>query len=356
VAIKRRWKKRPQIGLDTMFETRTDEWSAAGLQLEVDSQEVRRARRRLYVLSMLLVAVVVGHVEVVHHFDLLRDYPLERANAHSLGVRFTKLPPEHWAIGEVPLRIVAVLAILVLGWLISIDAGRVSPALFKRMDPATAGTVGFVIRLFLVIATALGALGVAGISFRALAVGGAFTAVIVGLAAQQTLGNVFAGMVLLSARPFRLGERIRLQAGAVGGSTEGIVSSLGLLYTTLARGEDRILVPNNVVLAAAIVPLREPEAVDVKVRLSAGIRPSHVQQILDANVKTETRSAPQVVLEEIDGDEVVVRVRATPDRRSEGAKLADEIIVALSSVTGEHPLSTVTGEHQGHDSGDAARR
>ena len=62
----------------------------------------------------------------------------------------------------------------------------------------------------------------AGVSPQTLAVGGAFTAVILGLAAQQTLGNVFAGMVLLTARPFRVGERIRLQAGAVGGTAEGI--------------------------------------------------------------------------------------------------------------------------------------
>ena len=62
---------------------------------------------------------------------------------------------------------------------------------------------------------------------------------IVGLAAQQTLGNGFAGMVLLSARPFRVGERVRLQAGAVGGTVEGIVSSLGLLYTTLMPAPTR---------------------------------------------------------------------------------------------------------------------
>ena len=53
----------------------------------------------------------------------------------------------------------------------------------------------------------LGALYVAGVDPKALPVGGAFTAVVLGLAAQQTLGNLFAGMVLLTARPFRLGER-----------------------------------------------------------------------------------------------------------------------------------------------------
>ncbi len=36
-----------------------------------------------------------------------------------------------------------------------------------------------------------------------------------------------------------------------------------------------------------------------------------------------------MLLEEIDGDSVVVRVQATPERRSDGARLADEIIAAL---------------------------
>jgi small conductance mechanosensitive channel len=184
------------------------------------------------------------------------------------------------------------------------------------------------------------ALNVAGIGPQTIAVGGAFTAVIFGLAAQQTLGNLIAGMVLLSARPFRVGERVRLQAGAVGGTIEGVVSSLGLLYTTLARGEDRIQIPNNVVLSAAVVPLREPDSVDVRVRLRSGIRPSHVQQILDDQISTPTRNSAVVLLEEIDGDDVVVRVQATPDRAIDGAHLADEIIAALASVTTEHALSS----------------
>jgi small-conductance mechanosensitive channel len=188
--------------------------------------------------------------------------------------------------------------------------------------------------------TLLIALNVAGIGPQTIAVGGAFTAVIFGLAAQQTLGNLIAGMVLLSARPFRVGERVRLQAGAVGGTIEGVVSSLGLLYTTLARGEDRIQIPNNVVLSAAVVPLREPESVDVRVRLRSGIRPSHVQQILDDQIATPTRNSAVVLLEEIDGDDVVVRVQATPDRAIDGAHLADEIIAALASVTTEHALTS----------------
>jgi hypothetical protein len=45
-----------------------------------------------------------------------------------------------------------------------------------------------------------------------------------------------------------------------------------------------------------------------------------------------------VLLEELDGEDVVVRVQATPERAVDGAKLADQIIDTLSSVTGEHEL------------------
>src|SRR5215211_353895 len=61
------------------------------------------------------------------------------------------------------------------------------------------------------------ALRLAGLHTHTLAVGGAITAVIFGLAAQQTLGNLIAGMVLLSARPFRIGDRVRLQGGGLAG-------------------------------------------------------------------------------------------------------------------------------------------
>jgi small-conductance mechanosensitive channel len=117
-----------------------------------------------------------------------------------------------------------------------------------------------------------------------------------------------------------------------------VVSSLGLLYTTLSRGEDRIMIPNNVVLAAVVVPRREPAPVEVKVRLAAGIRPSQVQAILDAQITAAMRATVEVLLEEIHGDEVVVRIRATPERVEDNAILADEIIDALASVTGEHRL------------------
>jgi small-conductance mechanosensitive channel len=301
-----------------MFETRSDAWERVGLAVEASDRAVRKARRQALVLLPLFAAVIVLHDNYQHWF---------RVSKHSESSLHT------------PVTVATVLILLAIGWAVARDVGKAAaPTFFRRMDPATAGTVGFIIRLVTGVIVLLWALYIAGASASSLIAGSAFTAVILGLAAQQTLGNVFAGMVLLSARPFRVGERVRLQAGSVGGTVEGVVSSLGLLYTTLARGADRIMVPNNVVLAAAVVPLKEPDPVDVKVRLGSGVSPSQVQAILDDQVRTATRRQPTVLLEEIDGEDVVVRVRATPEAADHGAKLADEIIAALASVTGEHEL------------------
>ena len=156
---------------------------------------------------------------------------------------------------------------------------------------------------------------------------------IFGLAAQQTLGNLIAGTVLLSARPFRVGERVRLQGGPLAGQIEGTVSSLGLLYTTFATGDDSIMVPNSVVLNVAVLPLREPEAVNLRARLRAGMTPGDLQEILEKSLQTPLRDAPRITLEELDGEEVVVRIAATPRVAAQGRHLASELLSIVSRET-----------------------
>jgi small conductance mechanosensitive channel len=290
-----------------LFNTRSHSWREAGLARQLSRRAVKRARIQALVMVPLLVAILVVY-----------DY------RHELfGRDFDK-----------PVQIVTTIVLIVLGWQIARDVGRaLGPTLFRRLDPGTAGTVGFLIRLVFVGLAIIVALRIAGLDPRTLAVGGAFTAVIVGLAAQQTLGNLIAGTVLLSARPFRVGERVRLQGGGIAGQIEGVVSSLGLLYTTFSQGDDQVMVPNSVVLNVAIVPLREPDSVDLRARLNADVTPLEVQELLEETIQTPLRDRPHITLEEIDGDEVVVRISATPERPSDGPKLASEVLEAVAGNT-----------------------
>jgi small-conductance mechanosensitive channel len=232
---------------------------------------------------------------------------------------------------DTTVRVFTAVALVALGWQFARDAGRaLGPSLLRRVDPATAGTLGFVIRLVTMMAMLGIALRVAGLSPQTLAVGGAVTAVVIALAAQQTLGNLIAGTVLLSARPFRVGDRVRLQGGGLAGSVEGVVRSLGLLYTTLAQGEDLIMVPNSVVLGVAVVPLREPAGIDLYARLRPGVTPVEVERLLEEHIATPIRGRPSVALEELDADHVGVRITATPVDPKDGARLASEVVQAIS--------------------------
>ena len=93
------------------------------------------------------------------------------------------------------------------------------------------------------------------------------------------------------------------------------------------------MIPNSVVLNVAIVPLREPDGVDLRARLANGVTPLEVQELLDESIETPIRDRPQIVLEEIDGDEVVVRISATPERPSDGPRLASEVLEAVAAQT-----------------------
>jgi len=306
-----------------MFETRSQAWKEVGLLRQISPQVVKRARLEVLVLLPLFIGVVVLYDNRVSLLGAERS-------AHGHVLKPAHLEPAL----ETPVTIAAVIILMILGWAIARDIGRgLGPALFRRLDPATAGTVGFLIRLATVVIALLVALRVAGIEARTLALGGAFTAVIFGLAAQQTLGNLIAGTVLLSARPFRVGERVRLQGGPLAGQIEGTVSSLGLMYTTFATGDDSIMVPNSVVLNVAILPLREPDAVNLRARLRAGMSPGDLQEVLEKSLQTPLREAPRITLEELDGEEVVVRIAATPRVASQGRQLASELLSVVSRET-----------------------
>jgi small conductance mechanosensitive channel len=309
-----------------MFETRSQAWKEVGLLRQISPRVVKRARLEALVLVPLFVGIVIIYDNRVSLF----------------GTRTSPHAPLRLEPGiETPLRVVTVVALVILGWAIARDIGRgLGPPLFRRLDPATAGTVGFLIRLVAIGLALLVALRIAGFEARELALGTAFTAVIFGLAAQQTLGNLIAGLVLLSARPFRVGERVRLQGGPLAGQLEGTVSALGLLYTTFASGEDAILVPNSVVLNVAVMPLNEPDAVNLRARLRAGMTPGDLQEILEGALQTPLRGPPRITLEELDGDEVVVRISATPLVGAQGRHLASELLSIVSRETHSQAAST----------------
>jgi hypothetical protein len=291
-----------------VFDTRTERWQEAGLSAEIKQAEARKAIAEGVVLLILLAAVLVAFA---YRGDL---FP---------------------GAGK-PVRYVTAVLLVIIGWGLARAVGKgIAPALIKRMDPATAGSVGFFVRLLTIFVVILASLSIAGVKPETLAVGGAFTAVVLGLAAQQTLGNVIAGATLLSARPFRVADRVRIQG--VGIDVEGTVATLGLFYTTLISGADRILIPNSVLMSTAVMPLNEPDPVRVRARFdSSRVTPAMIQAELEEQISVPLMRAPEILLDEIDADgDSSFEITATPEFSGDGAQLAADVLSAIARRGGE---------------------
>jgi small conductance mechanosensitive channel len=237
---------------------------------------------------------------------------------------------------DTPVRVGVAIILAAIGWRFARDVGRsMGPRLLSRFDPGTASTISFLVQLVTLLIVVIVALRLMDVEARAIAVGGALTAVVLGLAAQSTLGNVIAGLVLLGSRPVSVGERVRLQGGSLGAVVEGTIGSIGLVYTAVARGNGRLMVPNNAVLSATVVPLRDPAGVNLRARLRQGVKPSDLQRMLEQRISTPTRDRPDIALEEIYADGAVVRITATPVVDADGGRLADEVMAVVSDVAAD---------------------
>ncbi len=193
----------------------------------------RRARRELMLLIPLLVAIALAYAFRDQLFGT--DQPVRLATAGA--------DPDRLGLRAQP---------------------RQSPRAPARQSPGpgSAGVVGFLVRFLALLAIVLVSLRIAGVELGAVAVGASFTAVIIGLAAQQTVGNILAGFVLISTHPFQVGDRVRFSG--FGMDVEGTVAAHGLLHLTLTDGDDVVRIPNNTALTMSIRPLRQPAAVDMR--------------------------------------------------------------------------------------------
>jgi len=138
-------------------------------------------------------------------------------------------------------------------------AGKSRQLLEPKTGTSHSGVIRYAILLLGGFTTLAITLALFAVPVAQLVVAGGLTSVFVGIAAQQALSNVFAGLVLLFARPFVVGEAIRLRAGALGGTLDGTVTEIGITYVRLDTGGSVVAIPNSQVLNAVIGPIPPDE-------------------------------------------------------------------------------------------------
>ncbi len=119
-----------------------------------------------------------------------------------------------------------------------------------------------------------------GVNLTAALIGAGFLGIVLGLAAQQVLGNLFAGLSMLVSRPFEIGDKVTIATSSypLTGSTyahenqtsgfTGIIQDVGIFFTRvlLDNGAPAIF-PNSVVIGALIVNHSKENLRSVRVRM-----------------------------------------------------------------------------------------
>jgi len=223
----------------------------------------------------------------------------------------TTLTPRFVDLG---LNLLAAVLILLVGWWLSVFAGRMvrrAAARPDRIDPTVvpmiATAAAWAIRGITLIAV-LARFGVQTASLIAV-LGAAGLAV--GLALQGTLQNIAAGIMLIALRPLRAGEYI-----VVVGGPEGTVEEVGLFLTRLTQGDGVcVSVPNSALWNASLVNYsRNPRRrFDLQIIVRYGDDLELAQQTLRELVADHPKAladpAPRVMITEYRDNGVVVNVR-----------------------------------------------
>jgi hypothetical protein len=145
-------------------------------------------------------------------------------------------------------------AVIVLAGIVATTrlSTAISHLMGRRNAPAFEGAVKFISAAVGYLFVAFSALAVLDVSVERLLVGAGLAGVVLGIAAQQSLGNIFAGLVLILARPFVVGDHIRIRSGALGGIFDAWVLEMSLTYVTVRTDDGQLKIPNTAMLAAGV--------------------------------------------------------------------------------------------------------
>ncbi|HEY6418333.1 MAG TPA: mechanosensitive ion channel family protein [Candidatus Binataceae bacterium] len=114
-----------------------------------------------------------------------------------------------------------------------------------------------------------------GLELSTIGVGSLGVGAIIGLAAQETLGNIFSGLGLSLQQPFNPGDWVR--AGEHLGRVEGV----GIRATTvITRANERLAIPNSLVAKDVLTNYRGAIGDEVSVGLSYDVPPNEVREVI----------------------------------------------------------------------------
>lgn len=174
----------------------------------------------------------------------------------------TRLDPAY-PFGAVLIGTLLVVVGIALSW--TVRRALATVLRFDRHDRVDAITLSFVSHLavlmiwlllltvYVHVVPALNRLGAAMLA------GVSLVSIIVGFAAQTTLGNLVAGVSLVLYKPFRRGDRVQIATPTKDGFEVGEVEDISLGFTVIVTDDGRRIIVANGTMAQQTVVKLPPE-------------------------------------------------------------------------------------------------
>lgn len=169
----------------------------------------------------------------------------------------------------------------------------------------------------------------------ALLAGASIASVVIGLAAQSTLGNLVAGVAITLYRPFRLGDTLLVTAPG-GGTETGNVELISLGYTTLRTPDGRVVVlPNSLAASQVTVNLTHfgavvPLTIVIRVSRETDLDAARELALRIAREAAGANIAVSCVLTALEATSAVFELRLTPAERVDMAALRTRLLTQLA--------------------------
>ncbi|HET7482426.1 MAG TPA: mechanosensitive ion channel domain-containing protein [Actinomycetota bacterium] len=208
----------------------------------VDRRRAARPHLVRACVGLVVLAVGIFVATKIGHFEVGR-----------IGKGANRHPENAFTVDDLIALIGVVITIV--GGIVAVRSfgTAVHAAAADRLEGRKRGTpISFLINFLGYLVLIIVVLSELDIPLDKLLLGGALTGVVIGIAAQQTLGNFFAGIVLLLVRPFAVGETIYLKGTL--GEYEGVVTDMSLFYVHMSTERGPVMLPNAGVLASAVGP------------------------------------------------------------------------------------------------------
>lgn len=178
-----------------------------------------------------------------------------------------------------------------------------------EVKPEVLHNIARLVRLAAILIGIAVALSIVGIDLGGLLLAAGFTGLVIGLAAQQTLSNLFAGLTLIFEDRIRVGDSVRI------GNDWGMVESVGIMSTKIRLWSGEVLtIPNSVVVSSPIynfsrsVARRAEVSIGISYTSDIGKAIEVIRSVLWENELVLAEPEPMVIVDSLGESSVNLKV------------------------------------------------